>query len=44
MKESAISWPLEPLQDDQRVRLDELPAANAPLAMVYLLKTELKEI
>ncbi len=32
------------LKDDQSVRLDELLAANAPLAMVYLLKTELKEI
>ena len=28
----------------QHVRLDELLAANAPLARVYLLKTELKEI
>ena len=32
------------LKDDQHVRLDELLAANAPLARVYLLKTELKEI
>ena len=32
------------LEDDQSVRLDELLAANEPLAMVYLLKTELKEI
>jgi transposase len=34
----------ENLKDDQSVRLDELLAANAPLATVYLLKTELKEI
>ena len=32
------------LKDDQSVRLDELLAANTPLATVYLLKTELKEI
>lgn len=32
------------LKDDQGVRLDELLAANTPLATVYLLKTELKEI
>ena len=32
------------LKDDQGVRLDELLAANTPLAIVYLLKTELKEI
>ena len=32
------------LKDNQHVRLDELLAANAPLARVYLLKTELKEI
>lgn len=32
------------LQDDQAVKLSELLAANAPLATVYLLKTELKEI
>jgi transposase len=29
---------------DQTVRLDELLAANAPLALVYLLKTALKEV
>ena len=32
------------LKDDQSIRLDELLAANAPLATVYLLKTELKEV
>ena len=32
------------LKEDQGVRLDELLAANTPLATVYLLKTELKEI
>ena len=32
------------LKDDQSIRLDELLAANAPLASVYLLKTELKEV
>ena len=32
------------LKDDQSVKLDELLAANTPLATVYLLKTELKEI
>ena len=32
------------LKNDQSVRLDELLAANTPLATVYLLKTELKEI
>ena len=32
------------LKDDPRVRLYELLAANTPLATVYLLKTELKEI
>ena len=32
------------LKDDQSIRLDELLAANTPLATVYLLKTELKEI
>lgn len=32
------------LKDEQAVRLDELLAANAPLASVYLLKTELKEL
>ena len=32
------------LRDDQGVRLDELLTANTPLATVYLLKTELKEI
>jgi len=32
------------LEDDQAVKLDELLAANRPLATVYLLKTELKEI
>ena len=29
---------------EQTIKLDELLAANAPLALVYLLKTELKEI
>ena len=33
-----------PLEDDQGVRLDVLLAANTPLAIVYLLKTEPKEI
>ena len=32
------------LKDDQSIRLDELLAANTPLATVYLLKTELKEV
>lgn len=32
------------LKDEQAVRLEELLAANAPLALVYLLKTELKEL
>lgn len=32
------------LQGEQAVKLEELLAANAPLATVYLLKTELKEI
>lgn len=32
------------LPDEQAVRLDELLAANTPLATVYLLKTELKEV
>ena len=32
------------LKDEQAIRLDELLAANAPLASVYLLKTELKEL
>jgi transposase len=32
------------LEADQAVKLDELLAANQPLATVYLLKTELKEI
>lgn len=32
------------LEADQAVKLDELLAANRPLAAVYLLKTELKEI
>ena len=32
------------LPDEQVVRLDELLAANVPLASVYLLKTELKEL
>lgn len=32
------------LQEEQAVKLEELLAANAPLATVYLLKTELKEI
>lgn len=32
------------LPDDQVVKLDELLAANQPLATTYLLKTELKEI
>ncbi|MFP5431488.1 MAG: transposase, partial [Gammaproteobacteria bacterium] len=32
------------LDEAQRVKLDELLAANAPLTMVYLLKTALKEI
>lgn len=32
------------LDNDQAVKLDELLAANQPLATVYLLKTELKEI
>jgi transposase len=32
------------LKDEQAVRLEELLAANAPLALVYLLKTELKEV
>lgn len=32
------------LADEQAVKLDELLAANAPLATVYLLKTELKEL
>lgn len=32
------------LQSDQAVKLGELLAANQPLATVYLLKTELKEI
>lgn len=32
------------LANDQAVKLDELLAANKPLATVYLLKTELKEI
>lgn len=32
------------LEDDRAIKLDELLAANAPLATVYLLKTELKEI
>ena len=32
------------LTDDQSVRLDELLAANAPLATIYLLKTSLKEL
>lgn len=32
------------LQDDQAVKLSELLAVNAPLATVYLLKTELKEL
>src|SRR5574343_106664 len=32
------------LQDEQAIKLDELLAANAPLATVYLLKTELKEL
>lgn len=32
------------LEDDRAIKLDELLAANAPLSMVYLLKTELKEI
>lgn len=32
------------LSDEQAVRLDELLAANAPLATVYLLKTTLKEL
>ncbi len=34
----------ENLQDEQAVKLSDLLAANAPLATVYLLKTELKEI
>ncbi|ATD58956.1 MAG: ISL3 family transposase [Janthinobacterium svalbardensis] len=32
------------LDDDHAVKLEELLAANVPLATVYLLKTELKEI
>ena len=32
------------LSTEQSVKLDELLAANAPLALVYLLKTALKEI
>lgn len=32
------------LKDEHTVRLEELLAANAPLALVYLLKTELKEV
>lgn len=32
------------LPDEQAVKLSELLAANAPLATVYLLKTELKEL
>ena len=32
------------LKHEQAVRLEELLAANAPLALVYLLKTELKEV
>ena len=32
------------IQEEQAVKLDELLAANAPLATVYLLKTELKEV
>jgi len=32
------------LKDDQGVQLDEFLAANTPLAMGYLLKTELKEL
>ena len=32
------------LQGEQAVKLDELLAANAPLATVYLLKTEIKEL
>lgn len=32
------------LQEEQAVKLDDLLAANAPLATVYLLKTELKEV
>ena len=32
------------LKDEQAVQLEELLAANAPLARVYLLKTELKEV
>lgn len=32
------------MQEEQAVKLDELLAANAPLATVYLLKTELKEV
>ena len=32
------------LPDEQAVKLNELLAANAPLATVYLLKTELKDI
>jgi transposase len=32
------------LKDEHAVRLEELLAANAPLALVYLLKTELKEV
>lgn len=32
------------LDDERAVQLDELLAANVPLATVYLLKTELKEI
>src|SRR5574343_1869354 len=32
------------LSDEQAIKLNELLAANAPLALVYLLKTALKEI
>jgi transposase len=32
------------LDEERSIKLDELLAANAPLATVYLLKTELKEI
>ena len=32
------------MQEEQAVKLEELLAANAPLATVYLLKTELKEV
>jgi transposase len=32
------------LKDEQSIRLNELLAANTPLASVYLLKTELKEL